>query len=144
AMTQPAGTDGSPPPLGHWLPNGAPPTDSPEDFRAAIGDLRTPVVVVHTNGGFALARGGFVALGTSSDQEGKPVAAYLPPLPAEQLGDPAFRQEHGVRFPYMTGAMANGIGSVEIVEAMSRAGMVGSYGAAGLSLDRIGAAIDRF
>ena len=37
----------------------------------------------------------------------------------------------------MTGAMANGIGSVEIVEAMGRAGMLGIFGAAGLSLDRI-------
>jgi PfaD family protein len=43
----------------------------------------------------------------------------------------------------MTGAMANGIGSVEIVEAMGKAGMLGSFGAAGLSLERIGASIDR-
>ena len=41
----------------------------------------------------------------------------------------------------MTGAMANGIGSVEIVEAMGRAGMLGSFGAAGLSLERIAQAI---
>ncbi len=143
AMTHPAGTDGSPPALGHWLPNGAPPTDTPEDIRAVIGDLRAPVVVVHTGGGFAVARGGSVVLGTAAMKESKPVVAYLPPLPAEQLGDPAFLREHGVRFAYMTGAMANGIGSVEIVEAMGRAGMLGSYGAAGLSLDRIGAAIDR-
>jgi PfaD family protein len=39
--------------------------------------------------------------------------------------------------------MANGIGSVAIVEAMSRAGMVGFFGAAGLSLQRIEAAIDQ-
>ena len=142
-MTHPAGTDGSASQLGQWLPNGAAPTDSPEAFRAAIGDLRAPVIVVNINDGFAVARGGFVALGTSSSAEGEPVAAFLPPLPADRLGDPAFRQEHGVRFAYMTGAMANGIGSVEIAEAMGRAGMFGSYGAAGLSLERIGTAIDR-
>jgi trans-AT polyketide synthase/acyltransferase/oxidoreductase domain-containing protein len=39
--------------------------------------------------------------------------------------------------------MANGIGSVEIVEAMARAGMLGFFGSAGLSLQRIEAAIDR-
>ena len=72
-----------------------------------------------------------------------PVAAYLPPLAPEQLGDPAFLRDHGLKYPYMTGAMANGIGSVEIVEAMSRAGMLGFFGAAGLSLDRIGQAVDR-
>ena len=141
-MTHPAGTDGSPPPLGHWLPNGAQPTDTPEGFQAAIGDLRSPVVVVHDNGGLAVARGGAVTLGSAA-KEGRSVAAYLPPLPAEQLGDSAFRQDHGVKFAYMTGAMANGIASVEIAEAMSRAGMFGSFGAAGLSVERIGAAIDR-
>ena len=71
------------------------------------------------------------------------MAAYLPPLTPEQLGDPQFLRDHGLKYPYMTGAMANGIGSVEVVESMSRAGMLGSFGAAGLSLDRIGQAIDR-
>ena len=48
-----------------------------------------------------------------------------------------------LRYPYVAGAMANGIGSVEIVEAMSRAGMLGFFGAAGLSLDAIDTAITR-
>jgi PfaD family protein len=39
--------------------------------------------------------------------------------------------------------MANGIGSVEVVEAMARAGMLGFFGAAGLSLRAIEPAIDR-
>lgn len=142
-MTHPAGTDGSPPPLGHWLPDGRSPTDSPDAFRATVGDLRAPVVVVHTPGGPALANGGSVTLGAVPTKDSKPVLAYLSPLPAQQLGDPEFLKEHGVRFAYMTGAMANGIASVEIVEAMSKAGMLGSFGAAGLSLERIGAAVDR-
>ena len=142
-MTHPSGTDGSPPALGHLLPNGTPPTDAPDAFRAAVGDRRAPVGVVEDRGQFAIAKGGFVALGTAATKESKPVVAYLPPLPANRLGDPAFMQEHGTRFAYMTGAMANGIASVEIVEAMSKAGMLGSFGAAGLSLERIGAAVDR-
>ena len=43
----------------------------------------------------------------------------------------------------MSGAMANGIGSVEIVEAMSRGGFLGVFGSAGLSLGAIEHAIDR-
>lgn len=39
--------------------------------------------------------------------------------------------------------MANGIGSADIVEAMGRAGMLAFFGAAGLSLTAIEAAIDR-
>ena len=53
------------------------------------------------------------------------------------LGTPSFRAEHGVRFPCMSGAMANGIGSVEIVEAMGRAGMLGIFGSAGLPLAKV-------
>jgi PfaD family protein len=143
-MTHPDGTNGSPPALGYWLPNGSPATDAPDDIRATIGDLRAPVIVVHSNNGFAVANGGTVTLGATGTAPGaRPVVAYLPSLPAEHLGDPAFRHELGVRYAYMTGAMANGIGSVEIVEAMSRAGMLGSFGAAGLSLERIASAIDR-
>ncbi len=61
----------------------------------------------------------------------------------ENLGDPSFRRDHGLRYAYVTGAMANGIASVEIVEAMARAGMLGFFGAAGLPLERVEAAITR-
>jgi hypothetical protein len=39
--------------------------------------------------------------------------------------------------------MANGIGSAEIVEAMGRAGMLGIFGAAGLPIAAVDAAIAR-
>jgi PfaD family protein len=43
----------------------------------------------------------------------------------------------------MSGAMANGIGSVEVVEAMGRHGFLGVFGAAGLPPSTVDAAIDR-
>jgi PfaD family protein len=81
-------------------------------------------------------------------------AATLPPAPGtrtarapavrpEDLGDASFCADHRLRYPYAAGAMANGIGSAEIVEAMARAGMVGFFGAAGLPLDRVEAAVVR-
>lgn len=141
-MTHPAGTPNRPPAIGHWAPNGAPASDGPEDFRVAIGDLRAAVTVVRGPDGFQLASGGTTTLGPGGAGAHE-VAAYLPPLPPEQLGDPTFLEEHGLKYPYMTGAMANGIASCEIVEAISKAGMLGSFGAAGQSLERIGAAVDR-
>jgi PfaD family protein len=69
--------------------------------------------------------------------------AWAPAVRPEDLGDARFRADHGLRYAYVTGAMANGIGSVEIVEAMARAGMLGFFGAAGLPLVRVGAAIER-
>ena len=120
------------------------PAGEPSDMRDLLGDLHSAAVVVHTPDGFAVAAGGSVQLG-GADPTGEcyPVAAYLPPLPPESLGDTAFCKSHGLLYPYMTGAMANGIASVEIVEAMAHAGMLGSFGAAGLSLERVTAAIDR-
>jgi len=70
-------------------------------------------------------------------------AAFLPPMRPSDLGDPAFRRAHGVRFACVSGAMANGIGSVEVVEAMSRAGMLGFFGSAGLDPARVENAVDR-
>jgi PfaD family protein len=59
------------------------------------------------------------------------------------LGDRAFREAHGLRFPCVSGAMANGIGSVEVVEAMARAGMLGFFGSAGLDPAAVERAADR-
>ncbi len=69
--------------------------------------------------------------------------AFVPPVCPEQLGDASFRADHGLRYAYLAGAMANGIGSSDIVAAMARAGMLGFFGAAGLGLDRVEQAIDR-
>jgi len=71
-----------------------------------------------------------------------PLLAALPALYPEWLGDRSFCEAHGVRFPYVTGAMANGIATTRLVIAMARAEMLGFFGSAGLSLDRVERAVD--
>ncbi len=71
-----------------------------------------------------------------------PLIAALPAIFPEWLGDRSFCEIHGVRFPYVTGAMANGIATTAMVIAMARAEMLGFFGSAGLSLPRVEAAID--
>jgi PfaD family protein len=66
-----------------------------------------------------------------------------PAISVRKLGDPAFLTFYGLRFPYSSGAMANGIASEELVIALGRAGMLGSFGAAGLVPERVRAAIQR-
>jgi PfaD family protein len=78
-------------------------------------------------------------LGADADS----TAADVPPCHLEHLGDAGFAGDHGLRYPCMAGAMANGIGSAEIVEAMGRAGFLGSFGAAGLPPAVVERAIDR-
>jgi trans-AT polyketide synthase, acyltransferase and oxidoreductase domains len=110
----------------------------------ALRDLSQPLFVLKWAEEWAMGQGGEAALGTTAISAGSlPLLAYVPALPLEQLGDPSFCAAHHVRFPYMTGAMANGIASVDLVVAAARAGLLASFGAAGLRLSQIEAAIDR-
>jgi trans-AT polyketide synthase, acyltransferase and oxidoreductase domains len=131
-------------PLGWWRPHGGALLTGRSAWRDALADLGRPLVFVQTADGPDLADGGSIALGPEPPApDAYPVAAVVPACQPEQLGDPSFCADHGLRYPYVTGAMANGIGSAEIVEAMSRAGMLGFFGAAGLPLPQVEAAVDR-
>ena len=70
-------------------------------------------------------------------KEGERIFGFLPALPLTTLGDPEFKSNHKLKYAYVTGAMANGIASAELVEAASSAGFLGFFGAAGLNLSRI-------
>jgi PfaD family protein len=78
----------------------------------------------------------------STDSKGLQVLAMVAPMQAEQLGDPTFRADYNLKYAYKTGAMANGIASEELVIAMGKAGLLGSFGAAGLIPSRVGQAIN--
>ncbi len=69
------------------------------------------------------------------------ISAFVPPMQAEQLGDPAFKAFYGVKYAYMTGAMANGISSEEMVIALGKQNILASFGAGGLDLNRVELAI---
>ena len=83
-----------------------------------------------------------VAFDGTVGARGLPILAVLPPLYPEWLGDRAFNETHRVRFPYVTGAMANGIATTTVVIEMARAEMLGFFGAAGLGRERVEAAVD--
>ncbi len=72
-----------------------------------------------------------------------PFFGIVPPFPLEKLGHPQVCQDYDIRYPYLGGSMAKGISSVEMVEEFGRAGMLGFFGAAGLSLEVVEAAIGR-
>lgn len=130
---------------GWWAPGDLPPETGDAALRAAIAGANQPVCLVDVDDHIAVGRGGTVTIG-SAEPSGSgifPLLAYVPPLHPENLGDAGFKAAFGLRYAYIAGAMANGITSVEMVEAMARAGMIGFFGAAGLSLDRIETAIDR-
>ncbi|MCK6549077.1 PfaD family polyunsaturated fatty acid/polyketide biosynthesis protein [Myxococcota bacterium] len=70
------------------------------------------------------------------------VLAVLGPIHPEWLGDRSFTEVHHTRFPYVTGAMANGIATTRLVIEIARAGFLGFFGAAGLGPERVARALD--
>lgn len=116
------------------------PTTQDVTLERALGRVRDPFLVVERAGGFDLVE---VEPGGPEPVAPGRVVGYLPACRPEYLGDPTFCADHGLRFPYYSGAMANGIGSVEIAEALGRAGMLGVFGAAGLTPGAVEKAIDR-
>ncbi|MBN9669606.1 ACP S-malonyltransferase [Roseibium aggregatum] len=59
----------------------------------------------------------------------------------ENIGSRAFCDAFGVRYPYVSGAMYQGIASAAMVVRMGKAGLLGFFGAAGLPTSAIGTAI---
>ena len=101
-----------------------------EDLDRALGDVREPFWVFDPGGVPTLQPGWPTELTALQDERRKPLCR---PVPSRIW---AIRHSaHCTKrvCACMSGAMANGIGSVEIVEAMGRGGMLGIFGAAGLS-----------
>lgn len=66
-----------------------------------------------------------------------PFKAFVPAVRLEDLGDEKFKKRHALKYPYIAGAMANGITSAAMVKTMAENGMIGFWGAGGLSLEKI-------
>jgi len=67
----------------------------------------------------------------------------MPPLYPEFLGANRFKEKFNVRFAYVSGAMARGIASEDLVIEVAKNGGIGFFGSAGLSISRVSEAIDK-
>ncbi|MGJ7908314.1 PfaD family polyunsaturated fatty acid/polyketide biosynthesis protein [Actinopolyspora sp. H202] len=112
------------------------PRADPAGINAVLGELDKPCYVIRTHEGPAVC--------DEPVADDSRIVAAIGPLPAERLGSPRFRADHGVRYAYVGGAMAGGIAQEDFVIALARAGFLGSFGAAGLLPDRIERALRRF
>jgi trans-AT polyketide synthase, acyltransferase and oxidoreductase domains len=112
----------------------------PEQIQEKIQNTETPCYVMKDfRGRIGVANSGELV----SSGRGLEVLAMMPPMSAAQLGDPTFREDYQLKYAYKTGAMANGIASTELVIAIGKARLLGSFGAAGLVPKRVNEAIDR-
>lgn len=122
-----------------WVPAGIEPAFHPDDLVDAIARFREPTFIVRSpqTGAIGVLVSDQVALEAFQGSVQWEMIGWLPPLYPEWLGDRSFNEVHGTRFPYVSGAMANGIATTRLVIEMSRNGFLGFFGAAGLDVDRI-------
>ncbi|MCC7111751.1 MAG: 2-nitropropane dioxygenase, partial [Deltaproteobacteria bacterium] len=127
------------PALASFTPGTEPAAFDAEGLLRAVRRVREPCAVVQdrqsgrVGAGFG---GGVSASGSMS------LVALVPPLWPEHLGARAFLEAHSLRFPYVVGEMAQGLTTARMVVAAHAHGLLGFFGAAGLSPARVEAAID--
>ena len=132
--------------VGVWLGDGSDANFLPLDQSAIQASIRssTCVVLDSMTHRIGLASEGEVhsvaPQGKTSAQQ-YPLLGILPPMYPEWLGDRGFQETHRVRFAYVGGAMARGIGSAKLVIELGRMGAMGMFGSAGLSPEVVEAAI---
>ena len=131
-------------PIGWWSGDHRSLTTDPKAIKDAVHSIDQPVYLVQTDGDVGLAASGTAVFGPQPDNASAlPILGYASPCPLQYLGDTSFRAAHRLEYAYVGGAMANGIGSVQMVQSLGTAGMLGFYGAAGLPPATIEEAVDK-
>jgi trans-AT polyketide synthase, acyltransferase and oxidoreductase domains len=114
-----------------------------EGIKNKLLNLNKPCYIIRFEDEIGVSNEGYLS-NSNHGQTGKvEMLITVPPLAIQQLGDPTFLDFHNVKYAYATGAMAQGIASEELVIALGKEKILSSFGAGGLSLSRIEAAINR-
>lgn len=110
-----------------------------------LHNILSPLAIFEKEGQLFSSIDGTAILGNGNIQNnnGYPLIGYIPALPPENLGDTDFKKRHKLQYAYVVGAMANGITSVEMVREAAKAGVLSFFGAGGLTLEKIEAAINQ-
>ena len=129
--------------VGWWSGPAGSVHSAPGDLSGGLARVGRPLYLLEHGDGLAFSHEGRAELGVDQADDSVPLLAVAPACRPRHLGSASFARDHGVRFCYVAGAMANGIASAEMVEAMGRAGMLAFFGAAGLGPEAVEDAIDR-
>ncbi|MDH6056846.1 PfaD family polyunsaturated fatty acid/polyketide biosynthesis protein [Umezakia ovalisporum] len=105
--------------------------------------LDKPCYIVKSAGKIGVTNEGYLCSPENNTTSQTEFLTFIPPATVQQLGDPNFLAVHGVKYAYVTGAMAGGIASEEMVIALGKAKILSSFGAGGLPPERLETAIKR-
>ena len=103
-----------------------------EGIKTKLLNLNQPCYFVRKNGVIGVTNEGYLGNSNNGNSSDIETLTAIPPLIPQQLGDRNFLDSHQVKYAYMTGAMANGIASAELVIALGKENILSSFGAAGL------------
>jgi trans-AT polyketide synthase, acyltransferase and oxidoreductase domains len=104
--------------------------------------LNKPCYIVQVDGNIGVTNDGYIYPTENANNGQVKLLATIAPLSTKNLGDPNFLANYGVKYAYSTGAMAGGIASEEMIIALGKAKILASFGAGGLTPDRLESAIN--
>ncbi len=132
--------------IGRWINDKTGQIRDFNEIGKSLGKIAKPVYLIDINGKPCCSSKGKAVIGAMPDKlkhDEYPLYAFVPALPLKNLGDHEFKRRHNLKYPYIAGAMANGISSVKMVKAMAENGMMGFFGSGGLSLEDVESAVAR-
>ena len=130
---------------GYLEPSQNRPETGMQAIHEAIFNVIKPVFIVDVHGSPGVCQNGKIIINDALINDSKKfrLLSYAPPLHPKNLGNSKFKTRYNIKYPYVAGAMAHGIASVELVKTAGKAGMIGFFGAAGFSLGALEKAILR-
>ena len=123
-------------PIGVWEGHDSDIKTDPAQILDCLKDLDSPCYILDRGDQVALSQGGEFQSGSTSSAK-TPVLGFLRSQLPENMGNPDFISFHGLKYPYMAGSMANAISGEDLVIALGKNGYLGSFGAGGVSPDRL-------
>ncbi|MEA5617307.1 PfaD family polyunsaturated fatty acid/polyketide biosynthesis protein [Cronbergia sp. UHCC 0137] len=111
-----------------------------KEIKNKLLSLDKPCHIIRISGQIGVTNDGYLAPADNSTTE---LLITAPPVHLQQLGDTNFLTTYGVKYAYMTGAMAGAIASEEMVIALGKEKILSSFGAGGLTPERLEIAINR-
>jgi PfaD family protein len=122
--------------LGSWQGSNSDIVTEPNQIQQIIREVSKPCFLVDFQDQIGVCQGGVFS--TDKEISGSiPVVGVLNSISPDLFGDADFTNSHGIKSPYMAGAMANAISGIDLVTAMGKAGYLASYGSGGVSPARL-------
>ena len=123
-------------PIGTWVGSESEITTNPEEIRSILKDLGSECFLLDYQNQIGVTQSGDLYPLTGKE-EGIPVIGFLRPQSPAYFGNPGFIKEHGLKYAYMAGSMANAISNESLVIALGKAGFLASFGAGGVPPARL-------